>query len=134
MKLIMPSEIELRGFPRQEVHFAGWFHYERPWRPTDEVLLSHILGCGCRLILVTGEEHETIHESLDWIVPEVTKDVVLTLSDNSINEDSAFDFVSTNCASGPPSFGMLHVFSGDVATEMRLLVNMKRLIDIQALR
>ena len=108
--------------------FAAWLHFDREWGPFEEAAVTNIIKNGCKVIMVTGESCEDIQDLIDWIVTDISTDLVLTFSAVHLNEQSAFDFAITSCPNSDCKFNLLTSFSDTIAEELNRITEMHRLI------
>lgn len=99
--------------PQRPGAFSAWLHFERDWVNEDGRAVASLIISGCRSILITGNEAEAIHDKVDYIAYDLTKDLVLTFCNPKADRDAAFEFIVTRCPEAEPSFFLLSVFSED---------------------
>lgn len=124
LELLALSSKSLRGWQIQPLPFGAWLHFDREVDPQDIEAITGIIAHGCRLIMATGKHAESVHEITDWIAIEHTNELVLTFSERSINEESAFAFLSTQCPLADCAFRMISAFSEGVELELEQMTKM----------
>ena len=130
MKLLTASSKDLANWPKADLPFSAWLHFEREWTSRDEISVSRIIESGCRLLMITGEYSDAANDQIDWLIPDITKNTVLTIEAKEINKQTAFDFLSTRCPGGKTAYGVIAVFANDLPTEMHVMVKIKRTIEL----
>lgn len=126
------SSTLLRSFkPERSGAFSAWLHFERQWTGSDESAVASLITHGCRSILITGAEAEEIHDKIDYIAYDITKELVLTFLSLKANQGAASDILNTRCPESEPSFLLLSVFATDVRSETIALGKNLRLIGLE---
>lgn len=111
--------------------FSAWLHFERQWIDEDAGAVAFLIASGCRSILITGAEVEAIHDKVDYIAYDVTKELVLTFVSTKASRNSAFDFVNTRCSNSASTFFLLSVFALDARSEAIALGKNMKLVGLE---
>jgi hypothetical protein len=134
IKLYTPSLNELLKWPKSPSPFAAWIHFDRDWSIEDVELTSHLIECGCRFFMITGRYGERANDQIDWLIPDVTRETVLTLVSAEINEQSVFEFLSTQCPGDKTTYRLISVLSSDPEEEKREADFIRRAIEMYLAR
>lgn len=132
MRIFALSSNALGNWPARYLAFGAWLHFNRDWRAEDESTISNMISRGCGVFLVSGESSEVIEENIDWIVTDTTRNTVLTISSKFIDDQSAFDFLSTRRPGDGAYDKVICAFSESLEDEIRLLLEMARALDRNA--
>jgi hypothetical protein len=122
--VVAASSSALERWQAPAAPFAAWLDFDRRYGEAEQQTVSRLISDGCRVLMITGLEHEAIHESVDWIALDATKDLVLTMSETTISEESALAFLSTRCPRATCSVRVISSFSESLATEISRLGQM----------
>lgn len=79
--------------------------------------------------MTTGPYSYNANDQIDWIIPGITKDIVLTLMADEINEQAAFELLATSCPNGKSDYVVISAFTDDLATEMNVIVKIRKAIE-----
>ena len=101
--------------------FAAWIHWDREWTQGDAEIIKTLVLKGCRFLFATGQEPAALHDTIDDVVIGTVSDLVLTLSARAIDQDSAFQFVSTRCPNEANGFRLLGVLGSAVKSDFEIL-------------
>ncbi|MFN2473780.1 MAG: hypothetical protein ABR588_07690 [Sphingomicrobium sp.] len=108
--------------------FAAWIHWDRHWSHEDSEIVKTLVHKGCRFLFATGPEPASLHDAIDDVVIGAVSDLVLTLSADAIDENSAFQFISTRCPNEAQEFRLLGVLGSALKSDLEILSKLCRAI------
>jgi hypothetical protein len=99
--------------------FALWAHFDRLWQASDATIFRHLIGNGCRYVLISGMASCENHDRIDEISIDETQDLVLT-GEAGLDKDGAIDFISTECPGGSSEGKVILILAESADREIAL--------------
>jgi hypothetical protein len=108
--------------------FSAWVHFGREWALGDERTVRELIEAGCEYFLISGDSSHVINDTIDDIIINFPTDKLILTSEGGIDQDAAFQFLSTRCPSGPPLMRIVSAFGESDANELQIISQMLELL------
>jgi len=116
--LVLSSPKALLTWSPEPCRIAAWVHFKREWlEEADAPVFRHLIGYGCRYVLISGDNADEIEETIDYIASDLTNEIVLTVAKAAVSPKIGREFILTRCPDGAPGLVIMTAFCDNVIEE-----------------